>query len=286
MLAALLSGVTATSYAAEGSAAARRPSVIVDTLSSGASANEPAVRGERIQLGPLPPPPQICQPGALIRGVDVGDRKLVAFSFDDGPWPVNTQAVMSTFEAHQATATFFMIGINVRDYPDIARDVAGRGFEIGNHSQTHVYSPSTIAAEVPVANETIRRATGVTPKLFRSPGLTQGSVIQAALAAYGMCNIFTTTDLGDWRVPRASSSLLCERFASSLHNGEIVLLHDGGSHSQTVQAVACMLGVAAQRGFTVMSVGSLLGSGYPYAFRPSRLNTLDPTGGQSAIPHE
>jgi len=278
VLAAMLSAVATTSGAADGSPSARRPGDTTDSLSTGAHAFEPAVRGERTQLVPLPPPPKICDPGAFIRGVDVGDRKLVAFSFDDGPWPVNTQAVMATFEAHNATATFFMIGNNVQRYPDIARDVASRGFEIGNHSQTHVYRPSTIAAEVSVANETIRRATGVTPKLFRSPGLTEGSVIQAALAAQGMCNIFTTTDLGDWKSPRASSSVLCRRFASSLHNGEIVLLHDAGSHSATVQAIGCMLDVAAQRGFTVMSVGSLLAAGTPYGNRPSRFNALDPTG--------
>jgi len=286
VLAAMLSAVAGTSGAADGSPNARRLGDTTDSLSTGADANEPAVRGERTQLAPLPPPPKICEPGALIRGVDVGDRKLVAFSFDDGPWPVNTQAVMATFEARGATATFFMIGDNVRRYPDIARDVASRGFEIANHSQTHVYRPSTIAAEVSVANETIRQATGVTPKLFRSPGLTEGSSIQAALAAQGMCNIFTTTDLGDWKSPRASSSVLCRRFASSLHNGEIVLLHDGGSHSASVQAIGCMLDVAAQRGFTVMSVGSLLGSGTPYGNRPSRFNALDPTGDESQSPRE
>ncbi len=286
VLAAMLSAVTSTSGAADGSPNARRLSDTTDSLSTGVDANEPAVRGERTQLVPLPPPPKTCEPGALIRGVDVGDRKLVAFSFDDGPWPNNTQAVMATFEARGATATFFMIGNNVQRYPDIARNVADRGFEIGNHSQSHVYSPRTIAAEVPVANETIRQATGVTPKLFRSPGLTEGSGIQAALAAQGMCNIFTTTDLGDWKSPRASPSVLCRRFASSLHNGEIVLLHDGGGHSATLQAIGCMLDVATQRGFTVMSVGSLLESGTPYGVRPSRFNALDPTGDKGESPRE
>jgi len=285
-LSVLLCALTTTSGAVHGSAATSSSSAMFDSLADGASAFAPAVKVERMQLGPVPPPPRICEPGALIRGVDVGASKLVAFSFDDGPWPVNTQEVMAIFEAHHALTTFFMIGNNVRMYPDIARDVVARRFEIGNHSQSHVYSPSTIATEVPIANDTIQRVTGVTPTLFRSPGLTEGSAIQAALAAQGMCNIFTTTDLGDWKSPRAPSSVLCQRFASSLHNGEIVLLHDGGSHSQTVQAIGCMLDVAAQRSFTVVSVGSLLISGFPYGNGTTRVDALEPTRDQSATPHE
>ena len=282
LIATMFTGVGATSHAAEGSHSPAVADVIADSLVDGGSASSPAIRGIRAQLGPVPPAPEICRPGALIRGVDVGDQKLIAFSFDDGPWPVNTQAVMAIFEARHLTTTFFMIGNNVRNYPEIARDVVARGFEIGNHSQTHVYSPATIAAEIPIANETIRRATGVTPKLFRSPGLTEGSNIQSALAAQGMCNIFTTTDLGDWKSPRASSSTLCSRFLSGLHSGEIVLLHDGGSHSSTVNALTCMLDIAGQRGYTVVPVGTLLESGYPYGNSPPRRNAFDPTAGGPA----
>jgi peptidoglycan/xylan/chitin deacetylase (PgdA/CDA1 family) len=234
-----------------------------------ADATEFAVRGTPFQITPFPPPPPpppaVCTPGSLIRGVNVGSTKVVAFSFDDGPWPTNTRAVMSAFEARGLRATFFWPGINVNAYPDIARDVVTRGHEVGNHSQTHVYSPSTIAREIPIANATIARVTGVTPVLFRSPGLTQSDTIQSALAVYGMCNIFTTVVLGDHLMPRRSASTLCSSFANTLHPGEIVLLHDGGSHTPTVQAVPCMLDTALRRGYQIVTVGQLLRLGVPYS---------------------
>ncbi len=240
-----------------------------------ADATAVAVRGERFQLTPSPgppsasfppvPPPAGCTPGALVRGVNTGGARVVAFSYDDGPWPVYTRGVMDAFEARGLRATFFWIGSNVATNPDIARDVVARGHEVGNHSMTHVYSPSTIAREIPVANSTIQRITGVRPSLFRSPGLTEGGVIQSTLAANGMCNIFTTVELGDWYMPRRTASRLCSAFANTLHPGEIALLHDGGTHAQTVAATPCMLDVALQRGYRIVTVGGLLQLGTPYS---------------------
>ena len=225
--------------------------------------------GERVQLLPIPPRPRLCAPGSLVRGVDVGSQKVIAFSFDDGPWPSNTQNIMSTFESHGLHATFFMIGNNVRNYPDIARDVVARGFEVANHSMTHQYSPSTIASEIGPTNDLIGRITGVKPELFRSPGLTEGRVIQDTLRSVGMCNIFDTIDLRDWVTPRRTSSELCSSFKATMHPGEIVLLHDGGSHRQTVDTVPCMLDAAIARGYQVVTVGELLLMGYPYERAPA-----------------
>lgn len=236
-----------------------------------------AVRGTIFQLEPLPPPPPpvTCRAGSLIRGVDTGGVPVIAFSFDDGPWPRNTLDVMSIFESRGLQTTFFEVGINVNAYPSIARNVIDRGFEIGNHSQTHRYIPSIIAAEVPVANSVIQRATGTTPVLFRSPGLTLGGVIQDALASAGMCNISTDTDIRDYIDPRAPAATLCDRFANSLHPGEIVLLHDGGTHRPTVEAVPCMLDIAQARGYQIVTVGRLLQLGTPYENRPSRQTRAD-----------
>ena len=230
---------------------------------------QPAMQLGRVQLLPIPPRPTLCAPGSLVRGVDVGSQKVMAFSFDDGPWPSNTQNIMSTFESHGLHATFFMIGNNVRNYPDIARDVVARGFEVANHSMTHQYSPSIIASEIGPTNDLIGRITGVKPELFRSPGLTEGRVIQDTLRSVGMCNVFDSIDLRDWVTPRRTSSELCSSFKATMHPGEIVLLHDGGSHRQTVDTVPCMLDAAIARGYQVVTVGELLLMGYPYERAPA-----------------
>jgi chitin deacetylase len=231
----------------------------------------PAVRGTAVQVTPTLPPPSVpdwatgtvpgCAPGSLIRSVDTGGRRMISFTFDDGPWPTNTRRIMDAFATRGLTATFFMIGQNLLEYPEIGRSVVERGFAVGNHSVSHRYRPSTIASEIGPMNELIWNVLGVRTPYFRSPGLTQGSVIQSTLAATGQCNLFTSVVLGDHLQPRRSASQLCSSFAASLRPGQIVLLHDGGSHAPTVAAVPCMLDVALSRGYEVVSLAELLAAG-------------------------
>ncbi len=239
--------------------------VVVVAVDAGADAAvmQPAVRGAMTQVRALPP---ICTPGELVRGVDVGSRKLTAFSFDDGPWPGATKQIMTKFEARGARATFFVIGKMVNEYPEITKDIVGRGHAIGNHTMTHSYDPVRIASEVAATNKLLADLTGVAPVIFRSPGLTKDDRIQSELAARGMCNIFTTAILGDVDLPRPSPADLCSRFAANLHPGQITLLHDGGGdHQATVDAVDCMLDVAVRRGYTLLTVPELLVQGTHYS---------------------
>lgn len=198
-----------------------------------------------------------CASGSPIRSVRTS-KKIVAFTFDDGPWPTNTKAIMSSFEKYNWRATFFMIGNNVKKYPAIARDVVSRGHTVGNHSMTHQYSSSVIVSEMTPTTSLIKNTTGVKTTFFRSPGLTLSSSINSGAFTRGMCNISTNYDLGDWRSPRATASTLCSRFKQSLKPGSIVLLHDGGSHSQTVAAVPCMLSYVKSQGYEVVPLGALL----------------------------
>jgi putative cell wall-binding protein/peptidoglycan/xylan/chitin deacetylase (PgdA/CDA1 family) len=216
---------------------------------------------------PVTPPPaptepgpvygQYCSNGAPIRSVPTSD-KVVSFTFDDGPWPTNTAAVMSTFERYGWRANFFMIGSNVLRYPDIARSVVRRGHGVAAHSVSHSYSPATIASEVGRSRDIIQSVTGVRTSFFRSPGLTLSSTIDRAVYAAGMCNISTASDLGDWRSPRASSWTLCDRVRRNLRPGAIFLLHDGGSHRQTVDAISCMLDTVRRNGYQIVDLGALL----------------------------
>jgi len=169
---------------------------------------------------------------------------------------------MSTFERYGWRANFFMIGANVLQYGDIARSVVRRGHGIAAHSVTHTYGISTIASEVSTSANIIESTTGVRPTFFRAPGLTQSSTIDRAVYSAGMCNISTASDLGDWKSPRASSSTLCSRFNTALRPGAIILLHDGGSHSQTVNAVSCMLDSVKRNGYRVVDLGALLSGRY------------------------
>ncbi len=210
---------------------------------------------------PAPVYGQYCRSGYPIRSVSTSDR-VVSFTYDDGPWPTNTAAVMSTFERYGWRADFFMIGNNINRYPDIARSVVRRGHGVHAHSVTHRYGASTIAAEAARSRDILQRVTGVRSTFFRAPGLTRSSTIDRAVYAAGMCNISTGSDLGDWKSPRASAWTLCSRFKRALRPGAIILLHDGGSHRQTVDSVSCMLDHVRRSGYQVVGLGALLSRQY------------------------
>lgn len=187
-------------------------------------------------------------------------KKIVSFTFDDGPWPVNTKKIMNIFESFglEGEATFFQVGNNIKQHKNISEEVAGRGYDIGNHSMSHRYAPSIIASEIEPTQELIENL-GVESKLFRSPGLTQGSVIQRKLATLGMVNVFTDYDIGDWTAPRISSKAITGRTVRSLHGGSIVLLHDGGDHENTVSAMPRILERTLKKGYQVVRLSKLLG---------------------------
>src|SRR5580700_11963406 len=101
-----------------------------------------------------------------------GVRPAIALTFDDGP-SESTPELLEILSRHRAPATFFQCGANVRRLPQVSREVAALGHEIGNHTDTHpkLYFQSArfIHAELARAQETIEQTTGFRPRLFRAP---------------------------------------------------------------------------------------------------------------------
>ncbi len=202
-----------------------------------------------------------CNTGRPIRSVRTA-QKYVAFTFDDGPDETDTRRIMTYFEKYGWRASFFVIGDRVNYLPTIAKEITTRGHIIANHTMHHTYTVSSIISGIRPANDAIYYKTGIRTTYFRSPGLTRSSSIDYAVFNTNFsCNISTDYDLGDWRSPRASAWTLCERFKQSLHNGSIVLLHDGGTHQQTADAVPCMLAYVKARGYTAVPLATLLREG-------------------------
>lgn len=201
-----------------------------------------------------------CNNGRPIKSVKTS-QKIVAFTFDDGPDETDTTKIMSSFEKYGWRASFFVIGERVNRMPSITKSIATRGHIIANHSMYHTYGVSSIISSIRPTSDAIYRASGVRTTYFRSPGLTRSTSIDTAVFNNFSCNISTDRDLGDWVSPRASAWTLCDRYKKALHSGFIVLLHDGGNHTQTAYAVPCMLAHTKAMGYTVVPLATLLREG-------------------------
>ncbi|MFT7502084.1 MAG: peptidoglycan/xylan/chitin deacetylase (PgdA/CDA1 family) [Gammaproteobacteria bacterium] len=221
----------------------------------------PADRGEQIQI--YPPPPKHWDPGDFMMRVDVVGQKM-AFTFDDGPSPANTYSVLRSLANANVKATFFLIGVNVRAYPQIARDIASEGHELGNHSIFHTpYRASSLASQIAGNNQIIQAETGVRPVANRAPGLTRGSSVLDTCVQENMYECHTHMATSDWVAPRWSASSLVSQFSSTQRTGAFAIYHDGGNRRPTPAAVPRMISIAQSRGYELMTATELVNAGSP-----------------------
>lgn len=224
----------------------------------------PAVVMHDAALDPLIAPPL----GDRLRHAVIGsaaDRrvagpKLIALTFDDGPYPVDTPALLAALRNARVPATFFLIGRDAEQYPGLVRAIAAAGHEIDNHTETHPdlsrLDDAGVAAELAGGAATLHRyaADPAIAHQFRPPhGRFRAATLSVAKSA-GYDTILWTDDPGDWRnVGRAALASHIARYATS---PEILLLHNG--RPETV----ALLGTTVERfraaGYTFVTVAEIV----------------------------
>ena len=162
-------------------------------------------------------------------------------------------------------ATFFQCGANVRRLPEIAREVAAAGHEIGNHTDTHarlyLQSSSFIYREVAAAEETIEQVTGLRPRLFRAPYGARWFGLRDAQRRLGLMGVMWTTLALDWKWP---VNRVARRLLNGASNGAIFCLHDARRLQPrpdigvTLGAVREVLPKLIERGFHFERVTEIL----------------------------
>ena len=179
----------------------------------------------------LPAAGSISALGRSLLHIDdrVTDRSTVALTFDDGPHPRGTPAVLDALDRHQVKATFFLVGEQVAARPGLAAEIVARGHEIGIHCYRHRAAtwraPRTFRDDLDRAADAIEQATGLAPVLYRPP---RGVFTYSALAEVRRRSWFPVlwaADGRDWR-PTATPASISGRIARGLEGGEVVLLHD------------------------------------------------------------
>ena len=159
----------------------------------------------------------------------VGDSGHVAITFDDGPDPVATPAILDALDSLGWRATFFCLGSQVRRSPDLTGELVRRGHEVAVHGdshRSHLRRPFTSTVpDLLRARDTIEEAAGVPVRWFRPPyGAVSSATLVAARKAGLRLVLWTTWGL-DWR-PRATGRTVAANVARTFRPGATVLLHD------------------------------------------------------------
>lgn len=195
--------------------------------------------------------------------------KLIALTFDDGPYPVQTPVLLAVLRTAHVPATFFLIGRDAEQFPGLVRAIAAGGNEIANHTETHPsldrLDDAAVTAELTGAAATLSRF-AADPSIrttFRPPhGRFRVATLLAAERA-GYTTVLWTDDPGDWR--DVSSATLADHIARYATSPEILLLHNG--RPATVDLLPGMIDRFRQAGYTFVTVGELL-----RRVRPEQLN--------------
>jgi peptidoglycan-N-acetylglucosamine deacetylase len=199
--------------------------------------------------------------GATIESAKLSQgQKVIALTFDDGPWPETTAQVLDILKENNIKGTFFVVGQNVKNYPDLVKRVVAEGHIIANHTWHHWYhfmNPQTAAYEIDNTTNLIYQTTGVKTNLFRPPG----GMMHNGVAAYARSNkyaiIMWSSDSVDYSRP--SVSKLINNVFREAKPGGIVLMHDGGGNrSQTVQALPQIIANFRKQGYSFVTIPELL----------------------------
>jgi peptidoglycan/xylan/chitin deacetylase (PgdA/CDA1 family) len=193
-----------------------------------------------------------------------GARPAIAITFDDGP-SETTPELLEILARHGVPATFFQCGANVRRLPEVSREVAAAGHEIGNHTDTHpklyFQSPRFIYGELARAQETIERTTGLRPRLFRAPYGARWFGLREVQQQLGLLGVMWTTLALDWKWPEPR---VTQRLLKGSRNGAIFCLHDGRRLESkpdiraTLGAVRVVLPKLREQGFHFEKVTDIL----------------------------
>jgi len=190
------------------------------------------------------------------------NQPYIAITFDDGPHPKNTPRLLDMLRKRNIKATFYVVGKNVNQYPNIVRRIVSEGHEIGSHSWSHPnfakMSDSAVREELTKTQNAIISASGVKPRTLRPPyGSLRSSQRAWIYKEFGYRTILWSVDPMDWKRP--GPSVVTSRILRQTHNGSIVLAHD--LHKSTVDAMPATLDGLLRRGFKFVTVSQLIALG-------------------------
>ncbi len=226
------------------------------------------------------------EPSITFNSVHV-DGPYIALTFDDGPSATLTPKLLDLLAAHHIKATFFVIGENVAEHPQIVSRAAREGHEIGNHSWSHPnlgkMSDESVRRQLQQTDDAIKSATGKRPTLMRPP---YGSITAREKRwihdEFGYDIILWDVDPYDWKRP--GPAVVRARILKETRPGSIVLSHD--IHPGTIEAMPSTFDELEAKGFKFVTVSELIrmATARPSHPSPQPSGNLPPSAAGSPSP--
>lgn len=206
--------------------------------------------------------PYYEETGEVVWDINTKD-KIIALTFDDGPHPKYTAAILDLLAKYDAKATFFIIGKNAEKYPDLVLRSYSEGHELANHTYSHPFKASVaeLQAQLRKTKEIIYGITGFAPVLFRPVGgyYNDQMINSAVKDGYKVVMWSWHQDTQDWKQPGVNK--IVQKVMKGSKPGDVILFHDGGGdRTQTIKALEEILPKLKKQGYTFVTISELIKS--------------------------
>lgn len=187
------------------------------------------------------------------------DQKVIALTFDDGPHPKTTYEILKVLKEKDVKATFFALGENVKQHPEILAKAKAEGHEIASHSYTHRHlkklNKAECGEEMDNAESIIGKIAG-RPTLFRPPGGLYNEDVLKEAEKRNYTIVLWSIDTLDWQRPGVGS--VVKKVMDQAKSGSIVLMHDGLYPMPTPRALEIIIDRLRAKNYSFVTVGELL----------------------------
>lgn len=193
----------------------------------------------------------------------IGDSRKVLLTFDDGPNPRVTPKILEILRKRNLKAIFFVLGLQVKKYPDIVKQIHSEGHIIGNHSYNHKdltkLTRDQIEAQIDTTNDLIEAITGEKVTFLRPPYGALNPTVTNIIVTKGMSIMLWDVDPQDWKNKNQFETL--HNLQKQLHigskreRGGIVLMHD--IYGSTARALDPFLDKLVENNFSITSINQI-----------------------------